>query len=71
VIARGLIGDPGLEIRMGALRVIVLVILAVSLPLTTPRAPSTFSTLSPSSEVPAQVLFPTFYSAKTINSYPR
>jgi hypothetical protein len=29
VIARGLIGDPGLEIRMGALRVIVLVILAV------------------------------------------
>ncbi len=29
MIARGLIGDPGLEIRMGALRVIVLVILAV------------------------------------------
>ena len=29
MIARGLIGDPGLEIRMGALRIIVLVILAV------------------------------------------
>jgi hypothetical protein len=150
VIARGLIGDPGLETRTGALRVIALVILAVipvvlrvpnavrgpplivdmdvvvllgverlllvfrivlvapiilrgariavipgaihfavieasigvvvlgvlaalirtrlprpekpqaSLPPTTPRAPSTFSTFSPSSEVPTQVLFPTF-----------